>query len=117
MMAPKKTGYLSNSIRITPGSMKVTIGPDASYGVYQEFGTATRGEFPGPVYLIRPVRAKKLAFQINGKWIFTTLVKHPGIPPRPYMRPALQQALSPFGQKLADLGVTQIVKGPNSSVI
>jgi len=116
VMAPKKRGNLADSIGIQYFPGGAIIGPGVHYGVFQEFGTATRGEFPGPIYLIRPVRANTLAFQINGKWVFTKLVKHPGIPPHPYMRPALQQAVSPFGETLASMGVAQITKGPHSAL-
>lgn len=113
--APMRTGKLRNSIQVTYTSpLSASVGPTVPYGPYQEFGTATRGEFPGPMYEIRPVRASKLAFKIDGKWVFTKLVKHPGIPPRPYMRPAIQTVLGKMAPELARTGALLVTKGPNA---
>ncbi len=52
--APVRTGALRSSIQVTmTGPTSATIGPTVPYGPYQEFGTGTRGEFPGPMYVIR----------------------------------------------------------------
>ena len=45
-LAPVKTGALRDSISIKyPSPTSAIIGPQVSYGVYQEFGTGSRGEF------------------------------------------------------------------------
>lgn len=105
-LAPKRTGRLAQSISIRKEPGRVIIGPvGVEYAVYQEFGTATRGEFGGQPYVIKPVRADKLTFQINGKWISTKMVIHPGIPPHPYARPALQEYIDGITAKMADAAV------------
>jgi len=114
--APVDTGKLQASIHarwITP--MQVEIGPGVDYGVFQEFGTATRGEFPGPMYEIRPKKPDgRLVFKINGKTVVTKLVKHPGVKAQPYMRPAFEEVMKDSLGKLLDEGAAQITKGPNS---
>ena len=111
-LAPRKTGALASSIRITYVSpLEAHIGPTMFYGVFQEFGTASRGEFGGQPYKIRPKRAERLSFQIDGKWISTKEVTHPGVPPHPFMRPALKQALGPAADELAAQGALLITKG------
>ena len=54
--APVKTGALKDAITIQrPDPLTAIIGPTrVSYAIYQEFGTASRGEFGGSVYEIRP---------------------------------------------------------------
>lgn len=111
-LAPKKTGELSRSIRIVYVSpVEAHIGPTAYYGVYQEYGTASRGEFGGAPYVIRPKRAERLHFQVDGKWVTAREVKHPGVPSHPYMRPATQQALGPAAADMAKRGALLITKG------
>jgi phage gpG-like protein len=114
-MAPVKTGRLRETITAhKTGPLTAVIGPQVPYGAYQEFGTATRGEFGGSVYEIRPKRPGGwLRFEVDGKVVFAKVVHHPGIAPRPYMRPALERIITPFGQSLAELGGTFIVYGPH----
>ena len=54
----------------------------APYGKYLEFGT-------GP----RTIRAKKAKILTVGKTFFGRVVKHPGIAPRPFLRPALKKSI------------------------
>ena len=113
--APIKKGTLQHSISVEyQGDTKATIGPHVTYGVYQEFGTGTRGEFPTGPYMITPKKGKYLAFTVNGKRVFAKVVHHPGIPPHPYMRPAAQQALGDFADSLAEAGALVIIKGSNA---
>ena len=115
--APRDTGKLSSSIQITwVSKTDVIIGPSVAYGVFQEFGTASRGEFPGQAYEIRPKTKPFLVFQVNGKTVVTRRVIHPGVKAQPYMRPALQQALEPFTEALAEKGQLLITKGPRSAL-
>lgn len=115
-MAPVKTGALRESIQIQQsGPLSATIGPQKIYGSYQEFGTATRGEFGGSAYTIRPKKpGGMLVFTIDGKKIVTRQVTHPGIRPHPYMRPAFERVVTPFGQSLAELGGSYVKYGPNA---
>jgi len=115
--APKKTGRLSTSIsfKVTKGS-KLEIDVGAPYGTYQEFGTGTRGEFPGRPYVITPKQAKVLRFTAGGKTVYTRKVTHPGIPARPYLRPAAIEEVGPLLDKLTEKGQALIIKGPNSAL-
>lgn len=70
-------------------------------GKFNEFGTATRGERPSPAYLILPKVKKALSnHKKGGKSPFpygffgpVKSVIHPGIPARPFMRPAAQEGV------------------------
>lgn len=72
-----------------------------SAGKYQEFGTATKGEFPTGAYLILPKVKKALSnHKKGGKSPFpygyfgpVKAVIHPGIKARPFMRPAAQEGI------------------------
>jgi HK97 gp10 family phage protein len=112
--APVKTGKLKESIAYQVRGNKLVAGPTVPYAPYMEFGTATRGEFGGPPYIITPRKAQYLRFQINGKWITTKRVVHPGVAARPFMRPAVQEALGGLTEKLLERGVMLIIKGPNA---
>jgi HK97 gp10 family phage protein len=115
--APVKSGRLKQSITVRyTGPLSATIGPNVPYAPYMEFGTGTRGEFPGPMYEIKPRRpGGVLVFTINGKKVFARKVRHPGIKARPFMRPAFTKVLgADLVKQLADAGVAAIVKGPNA---
>jgi HK97 gp10 family phage protein len=114
--APMATGRLKESIGVRFTSpMEVTIGPTVPYARYMEFGTGSRGEFPGPMYVIRPRNAKVLAFRVAGRKVFAKVVHHPGVKARPYMRPAFEAVLGrDVVSKLLDTGVALITKGPNA---
>lgn len=115
--APVRTGALRQSISIGyPEPLTAVIGPHVDYGAYQEYGTGSRGEFPGSPYPIRPRRpGGVLAFKVNGRTVITRKVMHPGVRAKAYMRRGLAQA---FGdrlvQRLADTGALLITKGPNA---
>ena len=112
--APVDTGALKDAITISrPTPLTAVIGPqNIKYAVYQEFGTATRGEFGGSMYEIRPKKpGGMLKFQVNGKTVYARVVKHPGIPPHPYMRPAFERIVTPFGESLAELGGSYVKYG------
>ena len=115
-LAPIKSGRLRQSISIRyPEPLKAIVGPQVEYGKYQEFGTGTRGEFPTKPYEIRPKGGRKfLSFTVNGKKVVVRRVTHPGVPPRPFMRPAIEQVLGELTTSLADKGALLITKGPNA---
>lgn len=116
-MVPVKSGELRDSIEVRyPNVHKAVIGPTKEYGVYQEFGTASRGEFGGSPYIIRPKSPSgRLRFKVNGQWVTAKKVVHPGIPPHPYMRPGLQQAIgTDMAQELADRGALVAIQGPKA---
>jgi hypothetical protein len=111
--APKRTGRLYMSIRTVKNPGRREIGAQGvPYDVFQEFGTATRGEFGGTEYIIRPrTEGGRLHFQVNGKWVSAREVHHPGIPPHPFARPAARQALTDIEQKYAIMGADLLLRG------
>jgi HK97 gp10 family phage protein len=118
-LAPVKTGALKESITVHyPSRLTAVISPASNIGYarYQEFGTSTRGEFGGAAYEIKPKQpGGVLAFRVGGKLVITSRVKqHPGVPPHPYLRPAFERVVTPFGQSLAELGGSYVVYGPHA---
>jgi HK97 gp10 family phage protein len=115
-MAPVKSGRLRNSISIKyPDPLSASIGPQVEYGVYQEFGTGSRGEFGGQPYEIKPkTQGSLLVFKVNGKTVYARRVMHPGIKAHPFMRPALTQALGAMAESMAEKGALLITKGKNA---
>jgi len=115
--APKKTGRLYQAIRVVKTKGRREIGAfGVTYAVYQEFGTATRGEFKSPAYIIEPRDpGGRLTFKIDEKWISTKRVVHPGIPPHPFARPAAKQALQGITDAYATMGVDLILKGKHGN--
>ena len=110
--APVRTGRLRDSISVTFTSItSATIGPGVPYGVYQEFGTASQGEFGGAPYVIKPRYANRLVFKVDGKWVSAKQVVHPGVKPQAYMRKGLKEALGPAVEELQDQGALLITQG------
>ena len=112
--APRDTGALASSIGYEVVGDRLTIEVKVPYGMYQEFGTGSRGEFSGSSYEIRPKNAKYLKFQAGGRTIYTKKVTHPGVKAQPFLRPAVTESMGPLFDKLADRGQAMILKGPNS---
>jgi HK97 gp10 family phage protein len=81
--APVKTEKLRQSIRQQSRGLKgeVTIG--APYAVFVATGTQP--------HIIRPARAQALRFEVAGDIIFSTLVRHPGTKPNPFIRRAAER--------------------------
>ena len=67
----------------------------AAYAVFVEKGTAP--------HEIRPVNASVLAFEAAGRMVFTTIVKHPGSKPNPFMERAAEDTRSKAEAVFADL--------------
>ncbi len=63
---------------------RVFDGTDTQHGRYWELDS----QFPGGVRIIRPVRARVLAFEIRGQTVFTHRVEQKG--PRKFLAPALR---------------------------
>lgn len=114
--APVKTGKLRQSIHYFVRGGTLTIDASAEYAPFIEFGTGSRGEFPGKPYVIKPKKGKYLVFKAGGKTIYTKQVTHPGIAAQPYLRPAAIDVMGPLLDKLAERGQALIVKGPNSAL-
>lgn len=110
--APVLTGALRASITIVSLPGRRVIGPQGlDYAAYQEFGTGIRGEFPGEVYIIKPKKGDFLVFEVAGEKVFAREVRHPGIPPNPFVRPAGREALENVGATFAEMGADLIRKG------
>ena len=114
--APIDTGKLKSSISYSVNGDQLVIEVKAPYGMYQEFGTASRGEFPGQPYKIKPKKGKYLVFRVNGRKVYAKEVTHPGVAAQPYLRPAVTEALGPLFDKLAENGQAMILKGPKSKL-
>ena len=52
---------------------------------------------------IRPVNASVLAFAVGGRMVFTSLVRHPGTKPNPFMERAAEDARSKVDEVFAEL--------------
>lgn len=83
-----QTGTLRRSITHQVEGNVMRCGTNLPYGRWLEFGT-------GP-FVITPQRAKVLAFPVGlgGDMVFTRRVNHPGIKPRPWLRPAYARILA-----------------------
>ena len=114
--APVDTGALKQSISYTVNEDRLVIEVKAKYGMFQEFGTASRGEFGGQPYKIKPKNGKYLVFKVKGKTVFAKEVIHPGVKAQPFLRPAVTESLGPLFDKLAERGQASILKGPNSAL-
>ena len=114
--APVDTGKLRDSITHEVSEGRLTISVGAQYGMFQEFGTASRGEFPGQPYKIRPKNGKYLKFKVGKRTVYAKEVTHPGVYPQPYLRPAVLDSLGDLFGKLAERGQAQILKGPRSNL-
>ena len=81
--APVKTEKLRQSIRQRSRGLEgeVTIG--APYAVFVATGTQP--------HIIRPARAQALRFEVAGEVVFSTLVRHPGTKPNPFVRRAAER--------------------------
>lgn len=79
-LVPKDTRDLARSIHMKIGMLgdreaEVLVGSNLDYAAQREFGG-----------VIRAKKAKALAFQIDGEWVFVKSVYQE---PQPYLRPAL----------------------------
>jgi len=75
--APVRSGRLLGSIRKIVSENEVIIGPTVPYAVYVEYGTRP--------HEIRPVMASVLKFEVEGETVFTPIVHHPGMKPKPFI--------------------------------
>lgn len=78
--APVRSGNLKRSIELAYKPIGVTIRPKSKYAYFVHFGTGLYGERKD---LIRPKRAKVLAFKVGGKMVFVKSTK--GQRPNPFV--------------------------------
>ena len=96
-----QTGRLLGTVTEVPASQDGDViqgsvtagGDDAPYGIFFEEGGL------GP-YLIVPRFANVLAFEMDGKMVFTKLVHHPAIPHLPWFGPAVDEVAPGFQDEL-----------------
>jgi HK97 gp10 family phage protein len=115
--APRRTGKLAGTIHteLFNNGMSGKVSVTASYAAYLEFGTGTRGEFPGSTIIIRPKNGKYLKFQgKGGQTIYAKEIRSPGMAPRPFLRPAFERVITPMVSGIADMAQMSILKGPNA---
>lgn len=92
-LAPTDTTFLQGSIQMRPTVLqgkRALVGYwgsfNCKYAIYQEMGTGLYAPGGGSMYEIRP-RLKK-ALWWPGLEHPLKVVRHPGVRPRPYLRPA-----------------------------
>lgn len=115
--APVKTGALRDSIVVdfTDNGTTAIITAASDHAMFMEYGTGTRGEFPGAPIVITAKPGKVLSWMgKDGKRHFAKRVVNPGAAPRPFMRPALERVELPFVNTVGDNAVVFIVNGPKS---
>lgn len=86
--APKKTGRLARSIKVTYYyglNPYVTIGSDLDYAKDVHDGTRP--------HLIAPEKARVLRFVVRGRVIYAREVHHPGTRPNKFLERHLRKAL------------------------
>lgn len=92
---PVRTGNLGRSIREDPINFVGPFRVESGVTAHADYAAAVHeGTRP---HVIRPRRAKALAFDIGGRKVFATEVHHPGTRPRPFLRNAAERVI---GQEL-----------------
>ena len=66
---------------------QATIGTSANYAEYVNSGTGIYGPHKTPI--IHPTIGKKFAFQVNGKMVYTNIIK--GIKPRRFVERSMER--------------------------
>lgn len=112
---PKKLGVGTGALRRETRSriyqsgdkLSIRFGNPLPYAAIHEYGGRTKA------HIIRPRRKSFLAFQEDGKWIYSSKpIFHPGsiIPSRPYMRPGIADKMPDLKSKLVTM-LGSIAKG------
>ena len=110
-LTPRKTGALANATR----SQILGMAMDQRLEVRQ--GAKSKGgQFYGHfvrsgtrAHVIRPVKARALAFDVGGVTVFAMKVNHPGTTPNPYHKRALRQVQGAINDIVQQTG-TRIVR-------
>ena len=97
--APERTGRLKKSIRKIVKPNKAVIGPTVPYAIYVEYGTRP--------HEIRPVRARALRFEVEGRVVFAARVLHPGTRPQPFVRETAEQIREEAAEVFRDVFVSE----------
>jgi len=75
---------LSELRRDYSGSPEKVVGTNVEYAIHLEFGTRP--------HTITPTDAEVLRFEADGEEVFAMEVQHPGIDPKPFLRPPVNDA-------------------------
>lgn len=95
-----RTGLLRSSAYMraaeTPTGVEGAIGYKAIYAKFHEFGTRP--------YTIRPRTKTTLRFMgRNGRAVFAKMVRHPGLRPRPFLGPSMEEVRPTVQPRLTQL--------------
>jgi HK97 gp10 family phage protein len=112
--SPVRTGHNRDEINSVVNGLSATITAQSDYARFLEYGTGTRGEFPGKPIVIEARPGGVLAFKVNGKMVYAKKVTNPGMAPRPFMRPAVERVAWPVAGDLANAAVVFITHGPQA---
>lgn len=69
------------------GPNKKTVKSSANYAEYVNIGTGIYGPYKTPI--VHPTIGKKFAFQVNGRMVYTNIIK--GIKPNPYVERSMER--------------------------
>lgn len=95
---------ISGSVYVDPNEVTAKGTRVIDYALVHEKG----GKGP---YVIMPVNAKVLAFQVNGVSVFARKVIHPALPARPFMEPTLFENEPTIGVEITKT-VVDTIKEP-----
>jgi len=86
--SPIDEGKLRSSWTIFDnGPLEKTVASSANYAEYVNSGTGIYGPHKTPI--VHPTIGKKFAFQVNGKMVYTNIIK--GIKPRRFVEKSISQ--------------------------
>lgn len=93
--APVDSGELRADIGTTPlGKAEYAVGTTKKYAPSVEYGSDPHPITPNGPYPLR--------FQVNGEWVVTDKVEHPGTPMQAFLRPALHKHRSSLINNIRD---------------
>lgn len=69
------------------GPNQKTVKSSANYAEYVNIGTGIYGPYKTPI--VHPTIGKKFAFQVNGRMVYTNIIK--GIKPNPYVERSMER--------------------------
>lgn len=111
--APKDSGELVRKIRVYRYAGRVFVRSTAPHAFAIEYG---KGAF-----ILTPKNKKALAFVVNGEFVITGIVRHPGNAPRPYMAPAIRvgkrAVIGIFKQEVAKYSVLSDLRSKKKKVV
>lgn len=97
----KGGGNLKQSIKVhRHGNIGYKVSVNSLYGVYVDQGTRP--------HVIVPRVKKYLAFQVNGQWVRTKRVNHPGTKPNPFFTNAVDKA-NDYANTEMDSAMTRVL--------